>query len=99
MELAGTTGTLDTSRHYYGLEVCLGPDLTGCLRKLKMFMIGVGAIGCELIKNFAMLNIGSEGEIVITDPDFIELSNLSRQFLFREKHLGKSKALTAAAVI
>jgi molybdopterin/thiamine biosynthesis adenylyltransferase len=62
-------------------------------------MIGAGAIGCELLKNFAMLGLGSEdeGEITLTDPDIIELSNLNRQFLFREKHLRKPKSVTAAA--
>lgn len=43
-------------------------------------MIGCGAIGCELLKNFAMLNIGASGvgSITITDPDHIETSNLNR---------------------
>jgi molybdopterin/thiamine biosynthesis adenylyltransferase len=60
-------------------------------------MVGAGAIGCELLKNFAMLNVGTKGSITITDPDVIEVSNLNRQFLFREKHLRKSKSMTAAA--
>ena len=72
-------------------------------------MVGVGALGCELLKNFAMLNIGTgdeklenqlvKGKITITDPDIIELSNLNRQFLFREKHLRMSKSLTACAAV
>ena len=33
----------------------------------------------------------------MTDPDIIEVSNLNRQFLFREKHLRKPKSSTAAA--
>ena len=63
-------------------------------------MIGSGAIGCELLKNFAMaeLGVGEEGgNIIVTDPDHIENSNLNRQFLFREKHLQKPKSVTAAA--
>lgn len=47
--------------------------------------VGAGAIGCELLKNFAMMGLGSapEGKIYITDMDIIEKSNLNRQFLFR----------------
>ena len=62
-------------------------------------MIGAGAIGCELLKNFAMIGLGSgsDGLISLTDPDVIEVSNLNRQFLFREKHLRKPKSITAAA--
>lgn len=43
-------------------------------------MIGAGAIGCELLKNYAMLGLGTgkEGQIVVTDPDVIEVSNLNR---------------------
>ena len=57
-------------------------------------MIGAGAIGCELMKNYAMLGLGTgkKGMIVVTDPDVIEVSNLNRQFLFREKHLRKPKS-------
>lgn len=48
-----------------------------------------------------MLGIGTgpEGMITITDPDVIEVSNLNRQFLFREAHLRKPKSLTAAEAI
>lgn len=41
-------------------------------------MVGCGAIGCELLKNFAMINIGIKGNITITDPDHIETSNFNR---------------------
>jgi molybdopterin/thiamine biosynthesis adenylyltransferase len=72
----------------------------------KLFMVGAGAIGCELLKNYAMVGVGTgkaskdkeAGQIVLTDPDVIEVSNLNRQFLFREKHLRKPKSQTAAAV-
>ena len=64
------------------------------IRDCRVFMIGAGAIGCELMKNYAMLGLGTgkEGMIVVTDPDVIEVSNLNRQFLFREKHLRKPKS-------
>ena len=53
--------------------------------KQKYFVVGAGAIGCELLKNFAMVGLGAseEGKIIVTDMDHIEKSNLNRQFLFR----------------
>lgn len=52
-------------------------------------MIGCGAIGCEMLKNYAMLGLsgGASGKITVTDNDLIEKSNLNRQFLFRAKDL------------
>jgi len=95
-----------------GLRICLGADLVDKLAYTNLFMVGAGAIGCELLKNYAMLGVGTgkavtstedpsknrrAGSIVLTDPDIIEVSNLNRQFLFRERHLRKPKAQTAAA--
>ena len=82
-----------------GLQVILGKELLNKLINMKCLIVGAGAIGCELIKNFSMLNVGTgnNGSIYITDPDIIEVSNLTRQFLFREKHLRLPKSSTAAA--
>ncbi|XP_055384682.1 ubiquitin-like modifier-activating enzyme 1 isoform X2 [Condylostylus longicornis] len=67
----------------------------------RYFIVGAGAIGCELLKNFAMIGIGTSanGEILITDMDLIEKSNLNRQFLFRPHDVQKPKSHTAAAAI
>ena len=65
-------------------------------KDVKLFVVGSGAIGCELLKNFAMLNIGN---IIITDPDNIERSNLNRQFLFRDEDINKPKSQVAAKAI
>ena len=53
------------------------------------FKVGCGAIGCEMLKNYALLGIGTadKGQITITDNDLIEKSNLNRQFLFRPQHI------------
>lgn len=90
-----------------GLRVVLGQEMIEKLAEIRLFMVGAGAIGCELLKNYAMLGVGCAkkdekagkkgGSIVLTDPDVIEVSNLNRQFLFREKHLRKPKSSTAAA--
>lgn len=69
------------------------------LAALKYFVVGAGAIGCELLKNFAMMGLGSDGgRITVTDMDLIEKSNLNRQFLFRPQDVQKAKSATAAKV-
>uniref|UniRef100_A0A8C5C784 Ubiquitin-activating enzyme E1 C-terminal domain-containing protein n=1 Tax=Gadus morhua TaxID=8049 RepID=A0A8C5C784_GADMO len=85
---------------YDGLRACIGESMCLELHKLRVFMVGCGAIGCEMLKNFAMLGVGlakCSGEVFITDPDLIEKSNLNRQFLFRPYHIQKPKSSTAAA--
>lgn len=73
--------------------VIFGNEFQKKLAKSKIFIVGSGAIGCEHLKNFSMMGIGN---IVITDMDTIEKSNLSRQFLFRNSDIGKFKSETAA---
>lgn len=63
------------------------------LEDSSWLVVGSGAIGCELLKNLAYLNVK---KIKITDPDIIEKSNLSRQFLFRSNDIGKLKSETAS---
>jgi ubiquitin-activating enzyme E1 len=64
----------------------------------KTFLVGCGALGCEFLKNFALLGVacGEQGLVTVTDNDRIEVSNLSRQFLFREENVGQSKSLAAS---
>ena len=66
-----------------------------------MFIVGAGAIGCELLKNFAMMGIGAGtgGRVTVTDMDIIERSNLNRQFLFRPWDVQKPKSDTAAQAV
>ena len=70
------------------------------LSNLNYFMVGSGALGCEFFKNFALNSIcaGPSGKLVVTDADRIELSNLTRQFLFREHNVGQPKSKAAAAM-
>lgn len=54
-----------------------------------------------MLKNLALMGVGTEGsgKVVVTDMDRIERSNLSRQFLFRNSDIGKSKSETAVKAI
>lgn len=91
---------LPQGTRYDSLIAIFGKDLQKKLADLKYFIVGAGAIGCELLKNFAMLGVGTgDGHIIITDMDLIEKSNLNRQFLFRSGDVQKSKALVAAKAI
>ena len=71
------------------------------LSNVKEFLVGAGAIGCEMLKNYAMIGLGTgpRGQITVTDNDSIEKSNLNRQFLFRPKDVGKQKSTCAAEAV
>ena len=63
------------------------------------FLVGSGAIGCEMVKLYALMGVAAgndRGLLTLTDMDNIEKSNLNRQFLFRPADVGKPKSLTAA---
>lgn len=80
---------LDSAQTYV-----LDKKLRKVLSELNIFMIGCGALGCEISKNMGLLDISTKnkGLISITDMDTIELSNLNRQFLFRNDNIGQHKS-------
>lgn len=71
------------------------------IKNHRQFLVGAGAIGCEMLKNWSLMGVGAgpHGIIHVTDLDTIEKSNLNRQFLFRPKDLGKFKSEVAAAAV
>ena len=83
---------------YDAMISIFGTELVEKIRSLKYFLVGAGALGCEYLKNFALTGVGSgpEGKVVVTDDDVIERSNLSRQFLFRNWHVKRSKSECAS---
>ncbi len=66
------------------------------LRRSKVLVIGAGALGNEILKDLALLGVGS---ILIIDFDQVETSNLSRSVLYRLDDDGTSKAHAAAAAL
>ncbi|EEQ40060.1 Ubiquitin-activating enzyme E1 1 [Clavispora lusitaniae] len=84
---------------YDGQIAVFGEAFQRKIAALRVFLVGSGAIGCEMLKNWAMMGLGSQGKIVITDMDSIEKSNLNRQFLFRPKDVGGQKAQIAAQAV
>lgn len=85
-----------TDSRYDGQIAVFGKSFQDKLLKQRWFVVGAGAIGCELLKNYGMMGVGN---VVVTDMDLIERSNLNRQFLFRPENVGQNKAVTAKAVV
>lgn len=86
-------------RRYKAQIAVLGRKFQSAIGKQRFFLVGSGALGCEYLKNFAMMGIGSRtdgGQIIVTDMDTIEKSNLNRQFLFRSHDVQKFKSTVAA---
>ncbi|XP_021964411.1 ubiquitin-like modifier-activating enzyme 1 isoform X1 [Folsomia candida] len=106
-ETGALTSTLDetdfqgSGSRYDGQIAVFGKKFQQSLGDEKWFVVGAGAIGCELLKNFAMMGLGGgdKGKIFVTDMDLIERSNLNRQFLFRPKDVGQAKSVCAAQAV
>ncbi|MEN2500856.1 MAG: E1 ubiquitin-activating protein [Marteilia pararefringens] len=75
----------------------LGHTTGEYLESAKIFMVGAGAIGCELLKLFALMNVATKasGFLRVTDMNRIEKSNLNRYFLFRPQDIGCFKSEVA----
>jgi len=63
------------------------------VRTGKIFCAGAGALGNEVLKNFALLGVG---ELWFADFDDIDASNLAKSVLFRRSDIGRPKVEVAA---
>jgi ubiquitin-activating enzyme E1 len=90
--------TFNANQRYASQVAVFGESFQKKLLNLKYFVVGSGALGCEYLKNFAMMGIacGENGKLFLTDMDTIEKSNLNRQFLFRSHDVQKAKSEVAA---
>jgi ubiquitin-activating enzyme E1 len=86
-----------TGSRYDNQIAVFGREVQAKLEALKVFVVGAGALGCEFLKNLALMGVatGDGGCLTVTDDDTIEKSNLSRQFLFRDHDIGAFKAAVA----
>jgi len=92
---------MEEGTRYDGQIAVFGKRMQQTLLDLRYFLVGAGAIGCEMLKNWAVMGMGCgpKGQIVITDNDIIEISNLNRQFLYRSADVSHSKSETAARAV
>lgn len=63
-------------------------DLQLALKNASVTIIGVGGGGSSVLTSLVMAGVG---KIHIVDFDYVELSNLNRQFLFDESDIGRKK--------
>lgn len=99
--------TIDFSEYNFRSmgQICVfGKEFQKVIEKSSVFVVGCGAIGCELLKNLSLMCVSTSSDkntstIYVTDMDTIERSNLSRQFLFRNNDIGKMKSETAAFAV
>lgn len=96
----GDTSNIPCTANDESVVECLfGLDGAMKLANANLLLVGAGAIGCEYLKHFAVMGIacGKRGRLDVTDPDHIEVSNLSRQFLFQLGDVKQSKSSVAVA--
>jgi molybdopterin/thiamine biosynthesis adenylyltransferase len=88
------------SRYDHQIAV-LGKQFQARVSNQRVFLVGCGALGCEYLKGLALMGVGTgrDGHVTVTDMDRIEVSNLSRQFLFRDADVGSPKSVSGARVV
>lgn len=72
------------------LEAIYGKPLLQKISSTNLLIVGVGGIGCELLKNLAKSGFR---KFTILDLDTIEDTNLNRQFFFRKGDIGGYKSV------
>ncbi len=63
------------------------------LKQASVLVVGAGGLGVPVLQYLAAAGVGKIG---IVDDDVVEESNLQRQVLYNNSHLGKKKAEVAA---
>jgi len=89
----GVNDTYQVGSRYDDQLTLFGKQFQEDLMNQKVLMIGAGTLGCELLKQFALIGLGcgETGKITCVDSGTVKPSNLSRQPLYKEKHIGRAK--------
>jgi adenylyltransferase/sulfurtransferase len=71
----------------------VGPKGFQKIRNARVAVVGIGGLGSISSTKLVTLGVGS---LLIIDPDIVDSTNLQRQFLYRDKDVGKPKIHLAA---
>ena len=86
----------DSELDRYARQIIL-PDFGGIgqrrLKASKVVLIGAGGVGSTVIPALAAAGVGT---LRIVDGDDVDATNLHRQPIFRDEHVGQAKAALAA---
>ena len=67
----------------YDVKIAIfGREMQNKIFDTNIFIVGAGALECEFLKNFALMGfaINENKNVIVTDNDNIEISNVNRQF-------------------
>lgn len=81
---------------YYNLNHPNPEKVEESLKDKHVVIVGAGGIGNYISSSLIGLGIG---KLTLVDSDIIELSNLSRQIMFTEEDIGKSKIKTLKSAL
>jgi len=73
---------------YYRLLGRQPAEVQARLRARRVVVLGCGGVGNIVAAYLATAGVG---ELVLVDPDDLELSNLTRQIMYRERDIGEKK--------
>jgi len=79
---------LDSPTVRYDRQILIKNWNQGKIRKSRVVIVGMGALGTIASASLAMAGVG---ELILVDYDTIEITNLNRQLLFHTEDVGKSK--------
>lgn len=81
--------------NFFGRQIpILGHKCQEKIRNAKIFVGGVGGLGCIVSEMLVRVGIG---KLYIADYDLVSKTNIHRQFLFTKQDIGKPKKLVAKA--
>jgi molybdopterin/thiamine biosynthesis adenylyltransferase len=77
----------------FATSSCSAASYQQRLLDAHVVVLGLGGVGCSCVTSMSGLGVG---RLTLVDYDEIELSNLSRQFIFRHADVGRPKVDRAA---